>query len=134
MSAGDASAGGHETILVVNDAPEVRTIAKGLLTHLGYRVLTAEDVATAVDAWDRAGGEIDLLLCDVVLRESSGALVAARLRERNPGLPVVFASGYPDDVVFETLGSEEPAVFLRKPFTLATLGAKVRDAFRRGTA
>lgn len=118
---------GTETVLVIEDEATVRTTAERILRHWGYHVITAGDLAGAVAAWEHAAGGIDLLVVDVVLRDSSGARAAERLRSLDPSLPVLYVSGHADDVIFRNLGPDERFAFLEKPFTPITLGRKVRE-------
>jgi two-component system, cell cycle sensor histidine kinase and response regulator CckA len=117
---------GSETVLVVEDEAAVRTTVERILRHWGYRVISAECLDEAVDAWRRAAGAVDLLVTDVVLRGESGARVAERLRTFAPALPVLYMSGHADDVVFRQLKEDDRSAFLEKPFTPVSLGNAAR--------
>jgi PAS domain S-box-containing protein len=121
---------GAETILVVEDAAELREVTKRLLERLGYTVLIAANAAEAVQVFDRSGG-IDLLLTDVVMPGASGPELTEQLTARRPSLKVVFMSGYTEATIVHD-GILNPGItFLHKPFTSETLGRKVRDALDR---
>jgi PAS domain S-box-containing protein len=83
-----------ETILLVEDQPEVCSLATSILGDCGYRVLAAAAGAEALELADRHPGTIDLLLTDVVLPGMSSRELAARLAAKRPGTRVLFTSGY----------------------------------------
>jgi signal transduction histidine kinase/ActR/RegA family two-component response regulator len=120
--------GGHETILLVEDDIAVRELAGRALRDAGYWVLEADDGPAAITLAGEHPGTIDLLLTDVVMPQQSGGVLAAELRRTRPSLPVLFMSGYPDDVMVRrgVLVSEAP--FLGKPFTPGELRRAARRA------
>ena len=83
------------TILVIEDARFVRDVTCEILRHAGYRVLHAECATAARRVLRRYGKRIHLLLCDAMLPDSSGVLLAQTLRCQSAGLKVVLVSGYP---------------------------------------
>ena len=90
---------GHETILLVEDDEAVRDAIGHELVVLGYRVVEASRRPEALRvAAGQPGRRIDLLLTDVVMPGMDGFTLAARLREKQPGLKVIFSSGYARDV------------------------------------
>ncbi|NUP89306.1 MAG: PAS domain S-box protein [Candidatus Sumerlaeia bacterium] len=116
--------GGGETILLAEDDESVRLLAVRSLEAAGYRVLAAKTGAEAVALFESRRGEVDLALLDRVMPELSGAQVCAHLRERRPGLPVIFSTGYnPDDT---QPGNGAPS--LQKPYTRDELLRQVRAA------
>jgi two-component system cell cycle sensor histidine kinase/response regulator CckA len=120
---------GTETILVVEDEPAVRSIARESLRVRGYTVLEAPDGAAALQL--AAGSEgaitIDLLLTDVVMPGLSGRALAERMVAERPGLRVLYMSGYTDDAI-GLHGVLEPGLhYLQKPFAPDVLARKVRD-------
>ncbi len=118
---------GTETVLVVEDDPGVRALITGVLARHGYSVLDAPDSTQGLLVAGQHSGSIDLLVTDVVMPGSSGAVLAQRLRLERPGVKVLFISGYTDDAIVHH-GVLEPGVaFLEKPFTPAALAAKVRE-------
>jgi len=118
---------GTETVLVAEDEAEVRAIAVSHLSKSGYRVIEAEDAASALAA-AKGKDNIDLLLTDVVLAGGmNGQNLAAALRGRVPGLKVIFMSGYSEQGLH---GSGQPhpgARLLQKPFRKSDLLKAVRD-------
>jgi two-component system cell cycle sensor histidine kinase/response regulator CckA len=118
---------GSETILVVEDAPEMREVTRDFLASYGYNVLEASTSAEAVWAIDQHPGPIDLLITDVVMPGESGPKLAARLLQKRPGLKVLYVSGYTANAIVHN-GLVDPGItFLQKPFSRDALGQKVRE-------
>ena len=122
--------GGHETILLVEDERAVATLAESLLQRMGYRVMTAFSAAEAIALAGGYAGVIDLVLTDVVMPGASGRDLVEQLRGARPGVRVLYMSGYPADAVVRHGVEEGDVPFLQKPFTMASLAAKVREALR----
>jgi signal transduction histidine kinase/ligand-binding sensor domain-containing protein/CheY-like chemotaxis protein len=124
-AAGPAAAGGGERILVVEDEPQVRALAARALVERGYQVLTAGDGEEALRVLE-AAPPVALLLTDVIMPRMGGAELAARLVTSRPGTAVLFMSGYVDRTAVGQGALPEGADVLLKPFTPATLAARVR--------
>jgi two-component system, cell cycle sensor histidine kinase and response regulator CckA len=125
------------TVLVVEDETPVRHLVTSTLQRAGYTVLSAEDASSAMARLRGHGAPIDLLLTDVIMPGRNGRELARDALEFQPGLPVLFMSGYAD----RTFGPEGPGglgdAFLQKPFALDVLVARVRQvlgAARASTA
>jgi len=118
---------GSGTVLVVEDDEQVRGLTQVALESLGYTVLEARDGETALRICAGHTGPIDLLVTDVVMPGLSGRQVAERLERLRPGIEVLYVSGYTDDAVVRHGVLEAEAAFLQKPFTPASLGAKIRE-------
>ena len=118
---------GNETILVVEDEPQVRSVACGILQRLGYTVIEAGGPADAISLSATFTERIHLLLSDVVMPEMSGPELARRLTEVRPDMKVLCMSGYTDDAVVRhgVLGSDVP--YLQKPLTPKLVGRRVRE-------
>jgi PAS domain S-box-containing protein len=119
-------AGGHETVLVVEDDDEVREVAVSMLSELGYRVVKARDAAGALVIVD-SGIPIDLIFTDVMM---PGTLrspeLARKAKERLPNVAVLFTSGYTQNAIVHG-GRLDPGVeLLAKPYTREALARKVR--------
>jgi two-component system cell cycle sensor histidine kinase/response regulator CckA len=119
--------GGTETILLVEDQPEVRAVARTSLTRHGYTVLEASRAEEALQIFRNIREEIHLLLIDVVMPTMSGRELARLLLQQRPHARVLYTSGYSDDAIVHQ-GVIEPGVaFIQKPFTPSSLLRKVRD-------
>ncbi|HKW47163.1 MAG TPA: ATP-binding protein [Gemmatimonadaceae bacterium] len=117
-----------ERILLVEDEPNVRRIAKRILERHGYTVLEASNGVEALRVMERRQEPIALVLTDLVMPEMGGRELASRLRIVSPTSRVLFMSGYTEDAVLRQSVMEPGAVFLDKPFTFDTLIRKVREA------
>ncbi len=102
-------------VLLVEDNPQVREFAEGLLADLGCEVVAAENGDEALERI--ASNGIDFVLTDVVMPGMSGVELARRIRQKHPGMPVLLATGYSDEIVKR--GSE--FAVLAKPFGAADL-------------
>ena len=122
---------GDETVLLVEDEPEVRDLAREILEASGYTVLQACDPQDAVLIAERHAGPIRLLLTDVIMPRQSGRALAERLRPLRPELQVLYMSGYTNEAIVRHGVLEPDTMFIQKPFTPAALGHKVRDALDR---
>jgi PAS domain S-box-containing protein len=118
---------GTETILLVEDEAEVRSLAQEALERFGYTVLAAALPTDAMLIAERHVGTIDLLLTDVVMPRMSGRALAEAVTTTRPGIKVLFTSGYTDDAIVRHGVLEAGIQFLEKPFTPPVLGAKVRE-------
>lgn len=120
--------GGNETILLVEDEAGLRRLAARVLRDAGYVVLEAEDgpQALALAASHSAG--IDLLLTDVVMPGMNGRALALQIETLRPGIAVMYASGYPDEVIAKHGVLEPGTVFLHKPYTSERMLNQVRSA------
>jgi CheY-like chemotaxis protein len=124
-----ASLQGKETVLVVEDLAEVREFVAEALRAYGYQAILAEDAGQALLVCERESGRIDLVLTDVVMPKVGGKALADMLRERWPGIKVLFMSGY-DDALMDDGAREQIGEFIEKPFSPDQLAAKVREMLR----
>jgi signal transduction histidine kinase/CheY-like chemotaxis protein len=122
--------GNGEIVLVVEDEPLVRALAARLLRRLGYTVLEAKDGDSAL-ALVKPDTRVDLLLTDVMLPgQLTGPRIAEELVKRRPGLPVVFASGYSQEMIDLGARGGDSVRFLSKPYDRRKLAQAVHEALR----
>src|SRR3984893_7847646 len=126
---------GFETILLVEDQPQVRELARMALAEKGYTVLVTSNPDDAEMACARQVTEIHLLLTDLILPGISGRELAKRLTARHPKMRVLYMSGYTFSIVAQTAAQngllEDGVAFLQKPFTPSALSEKVREVLDR---
>ena len=114
--------GRGETILVVEDNPDVRAVAIAMLEQLQYRAVAVESAAAALSLL-KSGRSVDLVFTDVMLPgDLDGVALAQAIRNRYPQVPVVLTSGYA-----KALGARHGLPILRKPYQLAALAQTIRD-------
>jgi CheY-like chemotaxis protein len=115
-----------ETILVVEDDPDVRAYIVEVLRELDYEVLEAKDASAALELSEHKNGQIDLLLSDVVLPGLNGRELAHRIQARWPELKVLYMTGYSRNAIVHQ-GRLDPGVeVIQKPVTQADLASRIR--------
>jgi len=119
---------GDETVLLVEDEPEVRDLAREILEGSGYTVLQACDAQDAMLMAERHSGPIHLLLTDVIMPKQSGRALVERLRPLRPEMQVLYMSGYTNEAIVRHGVLDPDTLFIQKPFTPLGLGEKVRAA------
>ncbi|HYM75323.1 MAG TPA: PAS domain S-box protein [Candidatus Dormibacteraeota bacterium] len=119
---------GKETILLVEDEPQVRELTHCLLEGCGYSVLAADSMSAVEKHCREFRGAIHLLLTDLIMPGMTGKDVARVVNRLRPGIRVLYMSGYTDDVIDHHGGLGPETFFLQKPFTSAALAEKVRQA------
>jgi DNA-binding NtrC family response regulator len=119
------------TILIVDDEPEVRKLVGAMVSRHGFDVISADSGEAALQEYQKHGGPIDLLLTDVVAPGMSGPMLADRLAEKQPGLKVLFMSGYDNTSVVQRYVVERGYDLLHKPFTADELVTKVNEMISR---
>ena len=122
-----------QTILVVDDEPEIRKLVTAMLTRNGYRVLTADSGENAVRLFRNNPG-VDLLLTDVVAPGMSGPMIADQIAQMRPDIKVVFMSGYDGTQVVQRYVVEKGYSLLIKPFTMEQLGTMVAEVLGARTS
>jgi CheY-like chemotaxis protein len=118
--------GGREAVLIAEDHEGLREIARETLTRLGYQVVMAVDGEEAVEIFRSQRGHIDF-----VLPKLSGPEAYARMRELQPDLPAVFATGYSADTAMLKTVQSEGFPILHEPYTPGNLVRTVRDTLDR---
>ncbi len=118
---------GTETVLMVEDEDQVRSILKHILEEQGYQVLAAANGPEALSISQDLDLDISLMITDVVMPHMSGRELAERVLEFRPHLPVLFMSGYTDDAIVHHGLLDEKLNFIQKPFDSAGVARKVRE-------
>jgi two-component system, cell cycle sensor histidine kinase and response regulator CckA len=125
---------GNETVLLVEDEAVVRALARRTLELQGYTVLDAANGAAALQRMEEHGRPVHLLITDIIMPGMNGRELARLAVERQPGIAVIYMSGYTaDDLVTRGL-REAGAPFLQKPFLPDMLTRRVRDILDRTSA
>jgi CheY-like chemotaxis protein len=122
-----STAGGSETVLLVEDEESVRQLVRETLVAKGYQVLEADNGQAGLDAAAAHKGTIHLVITDVVMPGMSGRELAQHVMEARPQTKVLYLSGYTEDAIVSEGTIESGKAFLQKPFTLQNLCRKVRE-------
>jgi CheY-like chemotaxis protein len=127
--------GSAETILVVEDSDDVLALAREHLDGLGYRVLVARNGEEGLQVFEREGDGIDLVFTDIVMPGGlNGVVLADKVRERRPEVPVLLTTGYNEELVADGPRVTASEV-LGKPYSRTQLADRIRAALnskRRG--
>jgi PAS domain S-box-containing protein len=118
---------GTETVLLVEDEPDLRKLVRRFLTPRGYQILEASSGEEALEKCRDHPGPIHLLLTDVVLSGMNGRELADNLVQSRPGLRVLYMSGYTDNHIVHHGILAPGTFFIQKPFTELELAHKVRE-------
>jgi PAS domain S-box-containing protein len=118
--------GGTETILIVEDEPDLRELTRIFLEGYGYKVLEAASADQAIQAAEAVLAPIHLLLTDVIMPGMSGRQLAERILKNRPQIRIMYMTGYTDDMVVQYKVLEPGVQLLQKPFSKVELGQKVR--------
>jgi two-component system cell cycle sensor histidine kinase/response regulator CckA len=118
---------GKGTVLLVEDEDAVRAFASRALASRGYTVFEAASGDEALTIFAEKGGEISLVISDVVMPEMDGPTLLKELRKRGVSTKIIFISGYAEDAFEKNLEGEEDFAFLPKPFSLKQLAEAVKN-------
>jgi CheY-like chemotaxis protein len=118
--------GGKGVILLSEDQDAVRSLVERALTGYGYQVVSASSGRHALEL-QKQTPHVDLLLTDMVMPEMGGVELANALRQRLPGLPVLYMTGYVDESSAALLAPEEEENVLVKPFTPMQLLQRIQQ-------
>ncbi len=123
---------GHERILLVEDEDNVRAFSARALRATGYEVFEADSGEEALYVLDDIGGQIDLMVSDVVMPEMDGPALLQKVREKLPNLKVIFVSGYAEESVRQDIADDQSVEFLAKPYSLDQINSKVKEVLGKG--
>ena len=118
---------GTETVMVVDDEADIRTLLVNTLEPLGYRVITAATGQEAIRLCTNHDEKIDILLTDVIMPGINGKEVANKITEVSPTTRVVFMSGYPNEVISYQKVLEQGTNFISKPIVPSQLSIRIRE-------
>ena len=128
-----ATASGSETVLVVEDEAQVRTLECGILKARGYNVLSAGHGKEAMRICQEHSGPIHLLVTDLVMPHMNGRELARQVIPLRPSMKVLFVSGYPDQTLVNTGMARNQVLLLQKPFAADALLRTVRNVLDGAT-
>ncbi|HMA63732.1 MAG TPA: response regulator, partial [Chitinispirillaceae bacterium] len=116
---------GQGTILVIDDENVYHSILKEMFEMLGYEVVCYYDGITALEYYKEHYSTIDIIILDINMPKMNGIECYNQLKEINPDVQVIVASGYSDNGTNAMLQSEDVALFVQKPFKISELSIKV---------
>ena len=117
-----------KTIMVVEDEPTLRALVRKVLERGGYAVIEYHSGLAALETWGKTKPHIDLLLTDMVMPDGiSGLQLADKLKAQNPGLKVIFTTGYSAELMGQDFKIKEGVNFLQKPYPPQKLVQTVRN-------
>ena len=128
------SAEDRNTILVVDDEPEIRKLVSAMVTQFGYTVLTADSGEHALTLYRNHKGPLTMLIADVVAPGMSGPMLADKLTALQPDLKVLYISGYDNTHVVQKYVVEKGHALLSKPFTVEDLKNKMAELLPQARA
>jgi PAS domain S-box-containing protein len=142
------SIGDRGCVLIVDDEPAVRRLASATLERAGFTSILTEDGEEGLRSFRERRGDIDAVLLDLTMPGMDGREVLVRIREIDPGMPVILSSGFSEDQVLNGIGDGTNTTFLRKPYLPSSLqemmtkltgrcrgsGARKSDMARRSIA
>jgi two-component system cell cycle sensor histidine kinase/response regulator CckA len=120
-------AAGRETVLLVEDEPMVRALAREVLEQYGYTVICAADGQEGLDICRGFEGRIDLVITDVVMPRMSGRELAESVASIRPDARILYMSGFTDDAIVRHGMLDEDFPFIQKPFSPELLASKTRE-------
>ncbi|MBU1986347.1 MAG: PAS domain S-box protein, partial [Proteobacteria bacterium] len=124
----EATVGGTETILLVEDEAVLLNLAETILQRLGYTVLTVNSPMAALQLVQEHPGKIDLLITDLVMPGMNGRELAQRLSSLRPAMHCLYMSGYTADVIAHHGVLDTGVHFIQKPFSIDNLARAIREA------
>ncbi len=121
---------GEGLILVVDDEKAIRNVLDDSLQLMGYRTILACDGQEAVDLFQQHHAQISAVILDYMMPKRNGREVLAFMRQTNPRVPVLIASGYSFGADAKTFLDEGAVAYIEKPFRIQTIAEKIQEAIR----
>ncbi len=125
---------GKVKILVVDDEPMIRDLLKEMLESIGYEVHAVSSGQAALDYYSAYGDQVDIVLLDVMMPGMSGVDAFRRLKEMDPGIKAILASGYVESSQLDQAVRDGIKGFIPKPFALSELNRKIESIMDCQTA
>ncbi|HEV2706262.1 MAG TPA: PAS domain S-box protein [Pyrinomonadaceae bacterium] len=119
---------GTETILIAEDEAGLRELTQDVLEGLGYKVILAEDGEAALELYRAHYDEVDLIILDIVMPRIGGPAAYEQMRSLKDDVPVIFMTGYSEEMAHNMFIEETGAALIQKPYSIEILGQKVREA------
>jgi len=120
--------GGSETILLVEDDPDIRNSLRFILERYGYKVIEARDGMEGVEVFNKNRDKIDLILSDVVMPELSGVKMYDEIGKIKEGVKIIFMSGYSEEILAQRVNRDIQVLF--KPVQPALLLKRIREVLK----
>lgn len=114
-----------QLILIVEDEPTMLRLVEDALVGAGHKVLSASNGAAGLKEFQKHRENIKLVITDLMMPKLNGVEMARMIRKDSPTVPILFISGYADDLVFEDDVMKGPTMFMPKPFRQDTLVKEV---------
>ena len=118
---------GKGLILLVDDEDILRTVGKDLLKSLGYSVLTASNGLEALNVFEQNKKELSIIILDMIMPVMSGKICSEKIRNIDPNIPILIASGYSKNEDIKDLKSMKNVDFISKPYTLSEISRVVSE-------
>jgi CheY-like chemotaxis protein len=122
---------GKETILIVDDEPALRSLMRISLSERGYTVIEAEDGLEALELFRQHGKTIDMVVIDLIMPKLGGRETYLRLKQMNPDIRALFATGYGIDDQTQELLATGVLGIIKKPYEMASVESEIRRALDR---
>ncbi len=114
-------------VLVVDDEEEVRTACSLILKEIGFDALVAQDGKAGAQIFEQYQGEIALVFLDLTMPHLDGGKLAEQIRIRDQEVPILVASGYPEEEAMKHFTQSRINAFIQKPFQVEILIAKIQE-------
>ncbi len=123
--------GDNQVILFVDDEPFQTEMAEIILSRLGYQVVTSNDSTEAFKVFSEKKDDFDLVITDSTMPKMTGKILAGKILEIRPDIPVILCSGYSDDINPETIQKTGIQKYLMKPITMKDMAKAVEEALKK---
>jgi len=117
------------TVLLVDDEKMVLEVGEAILQRLGHTVITAMSGEEALEKYTQQRGVIGCVVLDLTMPGMDGKKIFEKLRELNPDLPIIIASGLTVDQILSQFGHIQPTSVIQKPYQIASLSSKIQEIF-----